>query len=90
MRVLLRWAVSAMRLCMVPSVGPVVPVRRELLLVVLCRSSNVWTAGLVLTWWFRGARLTRWDGAAALLRARARECVSAARARVLGRVGGRW
>ena len=89
MQVLHCWAVSAMRRCTVPSVGPVVPVRREMLLVVLCRSSNVWTAGLVLTWWFSRARLTRWDGAAALLRDRAQECASAARASVLSRLGNR-
>ena len=35
----LRWAVSTMRGCMVSSNGPVVPVRRERLLV-LCRSSD--------------------------------------------------
>ena len=36
----LRWAVSTMRRCMVASIGLVVPVRRESLLVILCRSSD--------------------------------------------------
>jgi hypothetical protein len=37
----LRWAVSTMRRCAVPSISPAPPVRREMLLMILCRSSNV-------------------------------------------------
>lgn len=81
--------------CKRASVGSVYqscfPVRREMLAgdnVPQLKRVNCRT--FVLTWSFRRARLTRWDGAAALLRDSTQQCVSAARACVLVRLGSRW
>jgi hypothetical protein len=50
-RPVFRWAVSTMRRCMVPSLGPAAQVRRESLLVILVPQFRRVTCGAFLLTW---------------------------------------